>query len=317
MKKSRVFTLGLACFLSAVTAFSALAPTSGGGALLRNLSDNSAHSEASQAGQIATENSAETLSAEVQAKAELDAKILAGGGLGLDPENDPIIATTDWGLDIKFHNDWGTFGTSANSGGVAGYVYFTMGKYDNQDVNWVIIGQSTVISYYDGTHHLTYKKYTSYNFIEYLNQTTSNASFYKNNQYEIYTEAGSVIEEAGNNGLIYDFEQILFANAVSNETVSNELNPGEVLCLSEKVIFNTSFNTRAKGNNYSGSNLQTQITKLDQTLGLTSTQVNQIQPQDFQNYSYNATTDSKNHCFFPLAALGEKFSIGTYLSNKV
>ena len=31
MKKSRVFTLGLACFLSTVTAFSTLAATSGGG----------------------------------------------------------------------------------------------------------------------------------------------------------------------------------------------------------------------------------------------------------------------------------------------
>ena len=32
MKKSRVCALGLACFLGAVTAFSALAATSGGGA---------------------------------------------------------------------------------------------------------------------------------------------------------------------------------------------------------------------------------------------------------------------------------------------
>ena len=31
MKKSRVLTLGLACFLTAVTGFSALAATSGGG----------------------------------------------------------------------------------------------------------------------------------------------------------------------------------------------------------------------------------------------------------------------------------------------
>ena len=121
----------------------------GGGALLRNLSDNYAHSGLS--------NSTENLTPEEQAKAELNANILAGGGLGLDPENDPIVATTDWGLDIKFHAA-GEYqgaghlpGQKASNGNVStaalkGYCYFTGGNYDGvTGLKWVIIGYSPTI----------------------------------------------------------------------------------------------------------------------------------------------------------------------------
>ncbi|MBO5309993.1 MAG: hypothetical protein J6A98_02170, partial [Clostridia bacterium] len=60
-------------------------PPRGGGALLRNLSDKNGLSSALQSGQIATEN----LTPQEQ---------LLAGTLELDPENDPVIYTTDYGL---------------------------------------------------------------------------------------------------------------------------------------------------------------------------------------------------------------------------
>ncbi|MFQ6749498.1 MAG: hypothetical protein ACLRFR_01485, partial [Clostridia bacterium] len=108
-KKPRVFTLGVACFLTAVTAFGALA-TLGGGAFL---ADNHAGFSAS-AGALTPQE-----------------KLLAG--TGLDPENDPVVYTTVSGLEIKYAN-------SLTNTAFSGYTYFTMGKYKNNDVNWVIIG---------------------------------------------------------------------------------------------------------------------------------------------------------------------------------
>ena len=116
MKKSRVLTLGLACFLTAITAFGVAPITSGVGVF----GDNYAGSGLS----VSPLNSSE--------KAIHDAAILSGGDLGLDPENDPVLGTTESGLEIKYH------GANLSSGSLSGYAYVTMASR-----NWVIIGQSS------------------------------------------------------------------------------------------------------------------------------------------------------------------------------
>ena len=60
--------------------------------------------------------------------------------LGLDPENDPVIYTTESGLEIKFGGI--NVDASLASGALTGYPYFTMGTYSGYPVNWVIIGQN-------------------------------------------------------------------------------------------------------------------------------------------------------------------------------
>ena len=70
-------------------------------------------------------------------------QLLAGTGLGLDPENDPVVFTTDYGLEIKYANAL----TNTN---LAGYTYFTMGEYDGTPINWVIIGYSPNMAQFVG-----------------------------------------------------------------------------------------------------------------------------------------------------------------------
>ncbi|MBR3790551.1 MAG: hypothetical protein IKK20_01965, partial [Clostridia bacterium] len=77
-------------------------PPRGGGALYSHLNDVShASSPHSQGGPQAAQNSANN----TQNGANLtpQEQLLAGEDLGLDPENDPVVFTTDYGLDIRWH----------------------------------------------------------------------------------------------------------------------------------------------------------------------------------------------------------------------
>ena len=278
MKKSRVCALGLACFLGAVTAFSALAATSGGGALLRNLSDKNGLSSASLSGQ----NNPENLTPEEQAKAELDANILSGGGLGLDPELDPIVATTDWGLDIYFHNagegTWtnpsistsGTVSTSA----LNGYLYFQGGNYNGvTGLKWVIIGYST--------------NTVSAGPVSGANVTVSLDT----------TDAGSLIKTYAERGLVYvnSYKLSAYTNAVG----TTEIPAGCVLCISEKNLldaqYQSSYSSDAddgyqKGARWSFSDLRTTMRNLCSS-DITNFDAirNKIQDVDLNQYYYRSS----------------------------
>ena len=96
-------------------------PPRGGGALLRNLSDNSAHSEASLSGQNATQNAGGAAT--------------ENGHLNLSPETDKVVYTTETGIEIKSHN-------LSASGAESSIQYFTLGAYNGTPVNWLIVGTS-------------------------------------------------------------------------------------------------------------------------------------------------------------------------------
>lgn len=182
------------------------------------------------------ENATTNLTAEEQAKAELDAKILEGGDLGLDPENDPVIFTTESGLDIKFG------ATNLSSGALSGYAYINVAG-----TNWVIIGRST--NGFGASHNIVsfYKGYvTGANNIS--NDTTS--------------AAGKAIV----NDAYWHLETIYGGNISisSKEVASAELSTGHVLCLSEKNLGNCTFHSTSSvdSNNYASSacKLKTYIT---------------------------------------------------------
>lgn len=247
---------------------------------------------------------------------------LLAGTLELDPEKDPVVYTTDYGLDIKFHADWGSFGTVNSSlYDVTGYVYFTMGTYDGTPVNWIIIGIATsgiTGQYYDGTHNLG-TKYNAYTFTNYVSQTTSKGSYFKNNHYETSSNAGSAISSAGSKGLVYDFAAFTqtFTKAKSNE----EIPSGCVLCLSEYILFKAAFNSSSGYANYAASNLKTVMSSLYSTnLGLTTTQKNYIQPQtiyaEYYNGSNFVTTTNTGQFMYPLSSETDgKFYVGDYLDD--
>ena len=164
------------------------------------------------------------LTPEAQAKAELDANILAGGGLGLDPENDPIVATTDWGLDIYFHNAGeGTWKNPSADGSVSttalkGYNYFLGGTYGGVALKWVIIGYST--------------------------NTVSAGPVNPNNisnstVFPDTTDAGSLIKTYAGRGLVYvnSYKLSAYTNAVG----TTEIPAGCVLCISEKNLLNAKY----------------------------------------------------------------------------
>ena len=163
------------------------------------------------------------LSPEEQAKAELDANIINSGskGLGLDPENDPIVATTDWGLDIQFHAAGeGTWKSSMSTNGsvsssaLSGYLYFTGGTYSNVSLKWVIIGYST-------------------------NTATGPVAVPGTNVSSLVPDsspAGSSITSHAASQQVYvnSYKSPTFTNAVGNA----EIPAGCVLCISEKNLLN-------------------------------------------------------------------------------
>ena len=94
-------------------------------------------------------------------------------GLGLDPKNDPVVYTTESGLEIKKSNGKysSTTTTTTNSGqsyiqDITSFYYFTMGTFSgtiytaktktdtytvtNEPVNWLIIGRGG-FDFYDNT----------------------------------------------------------------------------------------------------------------------------------------------------------------------
>ena len=279
-----------------------------------------------QAGHNASGAATENLTPQEQAKAELDANILAGGGLGLDPENDPIVATTDWGLDIKVHNAGEYQGagylvtnpsTTGNlsSGALSGYAYITMGSYNNTALNWVIIGYSTNVA-------------TGIGVIKATNLNIPDT-----------TDAGNALKSASSKGTLISTQYLL--NAYTNAVGTTEIPGGCVLCIAEKSITTSTFTTLTDAStvtnffqsaNYAGSycKLRTLIngfcTPTSSTLGFSVTQRSKIQPQTINSayvsaassysYTYKFTvslTSLTNQYLFPLAGCKSYNSYdGTY-----
>ena len=233
--------------------------------------------------------------------------------LGLDPQNDPIIYTTESGLEIKYGGI--DIEQSLASGALTGYPYFTMGKYDGYDVNWVIIGQNpndkiftdTISSFLFSTWKST-NNYPS-------GSTQSKAHYFFNNVFEDTSPAGNAISS-----VVASKSYIADITAHTKSLVKNaEIPSGNLLAYSDRVLGSYDRGGTV-GFNYEGSGFQTHMNNLFETgLGLSNTEKNMVIPQDFQNYYYSGgtsyTSNSYNQKFFPLGARGEKFNCGTYLTT--
>ena len=242
---------------------------------------------------------------------------LLAGTLELDPETDPVVYTTDWGLNIKFHNNFGSLDIMS-SGGLSGYLYFTMGSYNNSAINWIIIGQNPYL-YWDGSHdyNITTLQYTTYTLSDYIKETTTNVNYYVNNISETVTPAGSAISQDGTSDIVVDFSRLVFTNTVSKSEIPN----GCVLVISQNILCNSVFNQwkdEYSTTNYSGSILQTTVTNLYSNLGLTEVQKSKIYPQTLYTLYYKGYSSTISEQYlFPLAgsSTSETFYIGTYLNS--
>lgn len=206
--------------------------------------------------------------------------------LGLDPENDPVIAITESGLEIKYHQIVSKI-DFLGTGALVGYPYVTMGTYNNNPINWVIIGQGERSS-----------------FIELDN-----------------TPAGIAIqtdEKRSKRTIIKN--ETLYYEAFGCVVQSNELEETEVLVLSEGGLgtqrFNPSYGSSAI---YYGSECYTAMNNFYKTgLGFTEEDYLIIMPKKIGCHYYNESTIRyiENQYLFPMATRDENFSFLTYLPNK-
>ena len=217
MKKSRVLTLGLACFFTAVTAFSAVAATSGGGgALYSHLND--------------TSQSETTLSQQFSQPAEKSAGNGQNGGgnataenLLIEPrEDDPIIYTTDYGLDIKWGNALPNYNYSLGSGGMSGFPYFTTTK-SGTTYTWVIIGRNSSVTQ---TSTLLAQRFDIWK-----TDKSTKSTYYQNN-HASSPALTSINSSADTKAIVYD--NVGLSRVKSSSELANYAS--SVLCLSNTPI---------------------------------------------------------------------------------
>ena len=199
-------------------------------------------------------------------------------GLGLDPKNDPVVYTTESGLEIKMSNATQYTGTSTFTSNYSGsftqdirsFYYFTMGKYSgtiytaagnstgskytvsNADVNWIILGLGPKTGYFLDTVSQTLFSTWQTNTTG-LSQENSDAiggPYFFENVFESTTPAGSAI-----NGVVpsksYVMEKVKLSIPVNPGNL-NEIPAGCMLVISEKLLGQMYFS--GSGNINSGVN---------------------------------------------------------------
>ncbi|MFQ6749995.1 MAG: hypothetical protein ACLRFR_04105, partial [Clostridia bacterium] len=148
-------------------------------------------------------------------------------GLIIPQEDDPVLFTTEDGLDIKF--GLGTL----QSGNLSGFPYFS--TYSSSSVyTWVIIGtNNTALTNDNILSHETFSVWST-------RLAHPNVSEYMNSQYETSSDAGSLINSTiVDSYLSYEQQSVVTSNVVENTT---EIPEGCVLVLANDIISTGIFN---------------------------------------------------------------------------
>ena len=205
-------------------------------------------------------------------------------------EDDPVIFTTESGVEIKYAN-------SLSNSNLAGYTYFTMGKYIRSttnvtyNINWVIIGYDPSVERFVG----------DFSGDLYQNAGLVQGGFSQTSTID-HTPAGNAIARE-----MYAISSLAKPN--------DEIGDGCVLCFSQLALASNAFGSN---NNYKDSDLQTFMINLyENNLNLEVWQKNMIVPQDLkQTFGASSSSEVKQQYFFPLSARGEKFDIHYYLNDQ-
>ena len=226
----------------------------------------------------------------------------APSALGLDPKTDPIIYTTESGLEIKYGGI--DLNASLASGALQGYPYFSMGTYSGKTVNWVIIGRASNLSVLD----TSIKSYIFSNWQS--NKTILNyAKYFFENIYETISPAGTAINNAFGQATISDYGTINFSKTVDN----SEIDDGCVLAISEYCLGSSTYGSTV---NYNASNIRSYINTLyTSTLNIPENQKALLQPQTISSRWSNTSDSTTNQFLFTLSARYSEFQIENYLTE--
>lgn len=227
--------------------------------------------------------------------------------LGLDPKNDPIIYTTESGLEIKYGGiSFNQSYAGSGLGGLVGYPYITMGTYDNKSVNWIIIGRANNLSALDTSiNTYIFSNWQS-------NQTILHyAKYFFENIYETNSPAGNAINNSIAQAAFADYATI----NLSKPTPNTEIDDDCVLALCE-----TTLGTSNTSNNYNNGSLKTACDNLYETnLNLSDEDKSLIKSQSLKNYYYGGGYSTCTQYIFPMAAeagYGE-FALTTYFNISI
>lgn len=183
-------------------------------------------------------------------------------GFGLDPKNDPVVYTTESGLEIRMSNGLisNSIATTTNAGNtytqdLSGIYYFTMGTYSGtiytgenksntasytvskEPVNWIILGLGEQTGYF-------YDKISMYLFETWKNQNNeinysnlTNGSYFFNKTYDEIGPAGQLIDS------IVSAKTYIMDKTKASIGIHEEIPPGCMLVISEKILGQMYFNS--------------------------------------------------------------------------
>ena len=179
-------------------------------------------------------------------------------GLGLDPKNDPVVYTTESGLEIRMSNAnkfSGATRTTTNTGktytqDLTSFYYFTMGSFSgtiythtntsytlsNEPVNWIILGV--------GSHSSAFIDSVSnylFSIIKNNDYLFSNGEYYFDNQHETFSPAGQLIDST------ISAKTYIMGKVKESIIVHTDIPKGCMLVLSEKLLGQCDFNSISPG----------------------------------------------------------------------
>lgn len=252
-------------------------------------------------------------------------------GLGLDPKNDPIVYTTESGLEIRMSNAnkfSGTLTTTSNKGAtsiqdISTFYYLTMGKFSgtvytaktqtdsytvsNHSINWIILGVgSHSTAFIDSVSNYLFSTLKNNDYL------FSNGEYFFQNQHETFSPAGELINS------VINTKTYIMGKVKDSIPVHTDIPKGCMLVLSEKMLGNMYFNSSGSLNygfytDYADYNLvygQTNLGNRYRYIGNVSTSTAGAQTWTI---SGNAGGSLYNH----LNTLFSKNASGTILSNSL
>ena len=193
-------------------------------------------------------------------------------GLGLDPKNDPVVYTTESGLEIRMSgtNQYtGTVTTTTNRGytytqDLTSFYYFTMGTYSgtiytaasgsktanyvvsNEPINWIILGLGENTAYFlDEVAKNLFSTWKDNN-ISYANSNGASGSYFFSDIYETYSPAGQLIDSVVS-AKTYIMDKVKASIPIDP---ADEIPEGCMLVLSEKLLGQSYFNSSGGINDY-------------------------------------------------------------------
>ncbi|MBQ2713745.1 MAG: hypothetical protein IJF22_02075 [Clostridia bacterium] len=235
-----------------------------------------------------------------------EAEMTTEQGLITPKADDPVIYTTESGLEIKYGNSApSTYNQSLSSGNLKGFPYFTT-TANSTTYTWVIIGRNSNV------YAFNYSNMASFLFSTWKTNSTqtyqlgANGTYFFKNIYESTTPAGSAI-----NNVVPSKSYVMDGSPLVHNA---EIPSGCVLCLLNSIAETSSFaSSRSDSTNYY-SNASNKIrskcegfysndtfgfgTLLSSLQNITVSQGNVYAPS---TWSWSQTSVS-NQKFFPLNA---------------